>query len=121
MNAQFKYPDDPDDTDGASIRCGCNREKIRTVHAYLKEHFPQFGLRHFHAPTRLMRAGLPHAEHHVISAMRDDVLTYYLVVLSEFQEQPLEEVCEHLREWDIADTLRAHRIAIVSKEGASPL
>ena len=52
---------------------------------------------------------------------RDDVLPYHLVLLSEFQEQPLEEVCEHLREWDVAGTLRAYRIAIVSKDGASPL
>jgi len=120
MGAQFKWPDD---TDGASIGCGCSREKIRAVHACLKERFPQFGLRHFHAPTRLMRAGLPmpHAEHHVISVMRDDVLPYYLVVLSEFLEQPLEEVCEHLREWDVANALGALRIAIVSKDGASPL
>ena len=120
MDAQFKCPDD---SDGASIRCSCDREKIRAVHAYLRERFPQFGLRHFHAPTRLMQAGLPmpHAEHHVVSVTRDDVLPYHLVLLSEFQEGPLGGVCEHLREWDVAGTLRAHRIAIVSKDGASPL
>jgi hypothetical protein len=120
MGAQFKYPDD---SGGASIRCACNRETIRAIHGYLREQFPQFGLRHFHAPTRLMQAGLPmpHAEHHVVSVTRDDVLPYHLVLLREFQEQTLEEVCEHLREWDVAHTLRAHRIAIVSKDGASPL
>lgn len=120
MDAQFKCSDD---TDGASIRCGCDPEKIRAVHAYLKEHFPQFGLRHFHAPTRLMRAGLPmpQAEHHVVSVTRDDVLPYHLVLLSEFQAQPLEELRQHLREWEVAATLRLHRIAIVSTDGASPL
>jgi hypothetical protein len=120
MGAQVKFPED---SDAASIRCGCNRETIRAIHSYLREHFPQFGLRHFHAPTRLMQAGLPmpHAEHHVVSVTRDDVLPYHLVLLSEFQEQTLEEVCEHLREWVIADTLRAHRIAVVSKAGASSL
>jgi hypothetical protein len=120
MGAQFKCPDD---TGGVSVRCGCSREKIQAVHAWLKESFPQFGLRHFHAPTRLMQAGLPlpHAEHHVISVIRDDVLPYYLVLLGEFLEQPLDAVCEHLRNWDVANTLRALRIAIVSKEGASPL
>ena len=120
MDAQFKHPDD---TAGASIRCNCSRDAIRAVHAYLKEHFPQFELRHFHAPTRLMQAGLPtpHAEHHVVRVARDDVLPYNLVVLSEVQEQPLGGLCEHLRDWDVAGTLRAHRIAVVSKDGASPL
>ena len=42
MDAPFKYPDD---TDGASVGCGCNHDTIRAVHTYLKEHFPQFGLR----------------------------------------------------------------------------
>lgn len=121
MDARFKYPDD---NDGDSIQCSCNRETIRAVHAYLREHFPQFGLRHFHAPTRLMQAGLPMphtGEHHVVRVTRDDVLPYHLVLLSEFQDEPLGGTFEHLREWDIASTLRAHRIAIVSKDGASPL
>ena len=120
MDAQFKFSYD---TDGAPIQCDCNREKIGAIHAYLKEHFPQFALRHFHAPTRLMRAGLPmpHAEHHVVSVTREDVLPYHLVLLSEFLEQSLDQIRDHLREWDIADALRAHRIAIVTKDGASPL
>ena len=120
MNRSFRYAED---SEGVPMECGCNPEKIRAVHAYLKEHFPQYGLRDFHAPTRLMRAGLPtpHAEHHVVSLTREDILPYHAVLLSEFQEQSLGNLCEQLRQWDLAATLRAHRIAIVSKHGASPL
>jgi hypothetical protein len=105
------------------MECSCNAEKIRAVHTYLKEHFPQFGLRDFHAPTRLMRAGLPmpHAEHHVVSMSREDTLPYQAVLLSEFQEQSISDMREQLQQWNVADVLRAHRIAIVSKNGVSPL
>lgn len=106
-----------------SMQCLCHAEKIRAVHGYLKEHFPQYGLRDFHAPTRLMRAGLPtpYAEHHVVSLEHDDILPYYAVLLSEFLEGPLDDVCADLRRWEFAATLRAHRIAIVSQHGASAL
>ncbi len=103
--------------------CGCSPERIRAVHVYLKQHFPDYSLRDFHAPTRLMRAGLPmpHAEHHVISITQEGILPYYAVLLGEFQECSAENVGERVRQWRLADTLRAHRIAIVSKDGASPL
>jgi hypothetical protein len=107
----------------SSMPCRCQAEKIRAVHGYLKEHFPQYGLRDFHAPTRLMHAGLPapSAEHHVVSLEHDDILPYYAVLLSEFLEEPLDDVCADLRRWEFAATLRAHRIAIVSQHGASAL
>ena len=111
------------DTTAASWSCGCDPEKIRAVHLYLKEHFPEFGLRDFHAPTRLTGAGLPapQAEHHVVSVTREDILPYHAVLLNDFQAESLDDLCVHLRQWELADTLRAHRIAIVSKHGASPL
>jgi hypothetical protein len=120
MGASFR---EPQDHDQLCLQCSCQPEKIRAVHGYLKEQFPDFALRDFHAPTRLMHAGLPkpHAEHHVISVSRDDILPYHAVLLSEFQEQPLEDICAHLQQSDLADTLRASRIAIVSKGGVSPL
>jgi hypothetical protein len=70
-----------------------------------------------------MHAGLPtpHAEHHVVSITQQGILPYYAVLLSEFQECSAADVDARLRQWHLADTLRAHRIAIVSKDGASPL
>lgn len=120
MNASFT---DHSATGEFASGCRCDGEKIRAVHAYLKEHFPQYRLRDFHAPTHLMRAGFPtpHEEHHVVSLIRDDTLPYQAVVLREFQEESLDQMRQHLREWNLADTLRAHRIAIISKCGASAL
>ena len=103
--------------------CGCNTEKIHAVHVYLKQHFPDCVLRHFHAPTRLMQAGLPmpHSEHHVISMMQEGVPPYYAVLLNDFQEYSVEEIEECLRLWKFAEMVRANRIAIASKDGASAL
>jgi hypothetical protein len=105
------------------MECGCDAAKIRTVHAYLSEHFPEHVLQDFHAPVRLMQAGLPgpHADHHVVSLTSSDVLPYYAVLLDEFQEHPLEEIAERLRQWEFAKTLYASRIAIAAKERASAL
>ena len=113
----------PAETAQAAMECTCNRAKIRAINAYLKEYFPEYTLRDFHAPTRLMHAGLPipSAEHHVVSLTRDDVLPYHAVFLSEFQEQSLDDVYKHLREWKVAEVLLLYRIAIVSKQGASSL
>ena len=120
MPASFREPENDDEI---GLQCSCHPEKIRAVHGYLKEHFPDFALRDFHAPTRLLSAGLPmpHAEHHVVSVSREDILPYHAVLLSEFQEQSLDDICAQLHRWDVADTLRASRIAIVSKAGVSPL
>jgi hypothetical protein len=120
MRASFTEGEDRNEL---RLRCGCHPEKIRAVHSYLKEHFPDFALHDFHAPTRLMHAGLPmpHAEHHVVSVSREDILPYSAVLLREFQEQSLDDICARLQQWNVADTLRASRIAIVSKRGVSPL
>src|SRR2546430_2426065 len=91
----------------AAMECGCDVAKIRTVHAYLSEHFPEYVLQDFHAPVRLMQAGLPgpHADHHVVSLSADDILPYYAVLLNEFQDHPAEEMVECLRQWQFAATL----------------
>ncbi len=109
--------------EGAQISCCCDAAKLHIVHLYLKQQFPQSGLRHFHAPTRLSQAGLPmpHEEHHVVSIECIGMLPYYAVLLSEFFQCSLEEVAAHLPRWRLADVLRANRIAIVSKQGASAL
>ncbi len=120
MGASFREPESRNEL---RLQCGCHPEKIRAVHGYLKEHFPDFALHDFHAPTRLMHAGLPmpHAEHHMVSVSREDILPYNAVLLGEFQEQSLDDICAQLRQWNVADTLRASRIAIVSRDGVSPL
>ncbi len=120
MGALFR---EPENCDGLRLQCGCPPETIRVVHGYLKEHFPDCAVRDFHAPTRLMRAGLPmpHAEHHVVSVSREDILPYHAVLLREFQEQSLDDIRAQLGQSALADTLRASRIAIVSKGSVSPL
>jgi hypothetical protein len=101
----------------------CDPEKIRAVHTYLKQHFPGYTLYDFHAPTRLMQAGLPmpHDEHHVVRLTCDGILPYYTVLLNDFQEHSVQEIEERLQEWNLAETVRAHRVGIASKRGASAL
>lgn len=109
--------------ESAQISCCCDVAKLRSVHLYLKEQFPQSRLRHFHAPTRLSQAGLPtpHDEHHVVSIECAGMMSYYAVLLSEFLQYPLEEVTAYLPRWRLADVLRANRIAIVSRQCAAAL
>ncbi len=120
MPAAARYTDE---SSGPSTDCGCERGKVRAIHAYLKEHFPDYTLRDFHAPTRLLHAGLPvgSGEHHVVSLSRDDVLPYQAIFLGEFQENRLDDIEAQLRQWKVADALRAHRIVIVSQKGPSSL
>ena len=70
------------------VACHCDQAKLVAIHKYLAAHFPDFVLRDFHAPTRLMQAGLagPYDAdaHHVVSLTHTDVLTYYAVLLREF-------------------------------------
>jgi hypothetical protein len=110
-------------TDAAAVECGCDAAKIQTVHAYLSEHFPDYALLDFHAPVRLMQAGLPgpHAEHHVVRLTTGDVLPYYAVLLNEFQDQQVEEIAQCLRRWQFAATLYANRIAVAARDHASAL
>jgi len=103
--------------------CSCNREKISAVQVHLEPHFPDYVLRHFHAPARLMQAGLPmpHTEHHVVSITREGILPYYAVLLNDFQQYSVKEIEECLRQWNFAEMVRANRIAVASKDGASAL
>ena len=105
------------------LGCGCNVETIRAFHAYLSEQFPGYVLRHFHAPTRVMRPGLPTtpADYHVITIAHADVLPYSVVLMENFQDWSVQEVGEHLRQWDLAGTVRGYRIAVVCKDGVAAL
>jgi hypothetical protein len=106
-----------------SIDCSCNREKIQAVHVYLERHFPDYALHDLHAPSRLMQGGLSvaHAEHHVISIMQEGVLTYYAVLPNDFLEHSIEAIEWCLREWKFAEVVRANRIALIFRDGASSL
>jgi hypothetical protein len=70
-----------------------------------------------------MQGGLPvpHGEHHAISIEREGVLTSYAVLENDFQECSVEEIGWCLRLWDVADIVRANRVAHVSRDGASSL
>ncbi len=103
--------------------CCCDPQKIDAVHAYLREQVPDCALDDFHAPTRLMHAGLPppYAEHHVVRLRVEGVLPYYTVLLDNFLACSLAAVALHVRTWVLADALRMHRVAVVSDSGVSPL
>jgi hypothetical protein len=64
---------------------------------------------------------VPHAEHHVISIERHGVLTHYAVFENDLQECSVEEIEWCLRLWEVADIVRANRVAHVSRDGASSL
>ncbi len=113
-----------DDTaQGQASACGCDSQKIAAVHRYFEGHFRGFKLRDFHAPVRLMQAGLPspHGEHHVVSIERPDGLPYCVVLLNEFLARPAEQISETLRQWNVVDVLQAHRIAVLEADVASAL
>lgn len=105
------------------MACSCDPEKIAAVHAYLAERFPGYAVEDFHAPTRLMQAGLPgpHIEHHVVRLTTAGVLPYHAVLLNDFLQYSAADIAARLQRWSLADTLRARRIAVVSREGASGL
>ncbi len=103
--------------------CGCDVEKLNVVHRYLEDQFKGSVLRDFHAPVRLMQAGLPspHGEHHVVSIERPDVLPYHAVLLNEFLARSPDAISDALQRWNVADVLRANRIAVLAANGASAL
>lgn len=105
------------------VACTCNPDTIAAVHAYLAGHFPDYELRHFHSPTRLLQAGFPttHGDHHVVGLLRENALPYYVVLLSELLARSTEDISACIRHWDLPAAARAHRIVIVSTEGISPL
>lgn len=105
------------------VECACNPDAVAAVHAYLAEHFPEYALRHFHSPTRLLQAGFPttHGDHHVVGLARENTLPCYVVLLSELLGCSSEDISAGIRRWDLPAAVRAHRIVIVSAEGVSPL
>jgi len=105
------------------IICGCSAEKVEAVDAYLHAHFPAYELRHFHASRRVVEHGRPIArdDHHVVGVLHRGVLSYYAVLLNEFQEYSVAEIAARLRRWNLADVLRANRVAITSKVGVTAL
>ncbi len=115
--------DGQDRAERATATCDCDPEKLHAAHRYVEEEFPGCSVRDFHAPVRLMQAGLPHpyTEHHVVSIERLNAVPMCIVLLREFLARPLEEIAAALRRWEVADVLRADRIAVVSAHEASAL
>ncbi len=103
------------------FRCTCDGEKIFAVHAYLKRHFPHCVLGDLHAPTRMMREGVlvGRGDYHIVSVATDR--PSHAVLLNECFEYSVEHLEEHLWQWNLAGGLRAHRIAVVGKDGVSAL
>ncbi len=101
--------------------CTCVPEKIRAVHAYLRMHFPCGDLLDFHAPVRLMQAGLPppHGGHHVVRIVDGD--DYYVILTYEFQDSSPAEITRRLQAWNVAGFLHAISIAILAGSGMTAL
>ena len=102
--------------------CACDREKVRVVHTYLQEQFPQRAVREFHSHSTLVRNGVPApcADHHVVSISDiSDEPSYCALLTTEFLAQPLADLAERLCQWDLARALRAERIVIVRGSGVA--
>lgn len=105
----------------STAECACVIEKIGAVHAYLRAHFRYADLLDFHAPVRLMQAGLPppHGGHHVVRIIDD--AEYYAILTREFQEYSPAEITRQLRCWDLAACLCNATIVILARSGMTPL
>jgi hypothetical protein len=70
-----------------------------------------------------MQAGLPgpHHEHHVVRLTIEGALPYHAILLTEFLQHSVADIATCLQRWLVADTLRANRVAVVGREGASGL
>ncbi len=108
---------------GLGRDCGCDVEKIQTVHRYLAGYFPHYSMRDLHAPSRRFQEGLLQGEdeQHVVRIAHPGVLPYYAILLPGFLRQPLDHIREQLLRWSVADAVRRNRIAIISADGPSPL
>ena len=102
--------------------CGCDGKVISAVRAYLREHFPQHAVRDFHERAWLLKSGLPmqYADYHVVS-VTDWEKAFYTIVSMEFLAQPVDQIGEHLRRYDLASMLQHHRVVIAFDGCISPL
>ncbi len=107
----------------AAVDCGCDDVKIRAVHAYLNEYFPEHTLNDFHATSRSTQLGrAPQYEsHHVIRITDDKGHTYNAILLSEFLQCSIDDVQGFLRRWNLAATLRGQCTAVVAEDCVSSL
>ena len=103
-------------------QCGCESDTLRTVRAYLREHFPGWAVRDFHERTRLVQIGLPdeYSDHHVVN-VTDWERAYYAVLPTALFTRPLPDLRQRLRNWDLAERLRVNPVLIVSGAGVTAL
>lgn len=105
-----------------AVNCACDREKLRLVRTYLHERFPHRAVHEFHSHSTTVvrgRSPAPCANYHVLSISDD--LPYCAVLTRRFLEQPVSELCEHLRCWDLARAMQVDRTVIVDGDGLSAL
>jgi len=104
------------------VDCACDGEKLRAVRTYLHERFPNRAVREFHSHSTVVVRGsmpAPCANYHVVSL--SDELPYCAVLTGQFLAQPVGELCDHLRGWDLARAIQVERTVIVDANGLSPL
>jgi hypothetical protein len=102
--------------------CACDNTNLRMVRRYLHERFPDRAVREFHSHSAVVVDGslpAPYANYHIVSI--NDERPYYVVLTRGFLEQPVRELREHLRWWDLASVLQVNRTVIIDADGLSPL
>jgi len=100
---------------------GCDPQGISTVHAYLRRHFPDCSLRDFHTPTTKTnpQPAVPSGENHIVG-IRSPTAFYSIVLTRGFLQHPAADVDQRLREWNVAEALRVHRLLIMWTDSVSP-
>ena len=91
----------------------CDPERIRTVHTYLCQYFPDAALEDLHEP-----GGAGPSNHLVV--LRAPSTFYSLVLTRGFLQHPPAELDRRLRQWNVAQALRTHRILIMWADSLSP-
>jgi len=107
---------------GDSVDCACDSEKLQVIRTYLHERFPDRAVHEFHSRSFIVVPGCRPAwcaNFHVISI--SDERSYYAVLTGRFLAQPLSELQEHLRWWDLASAMQVDRTVIVDGDGLSLL
>ncbi len=102
--------------------CRCTRQKVEATHAYLQRFFPEHTLSDFHAPIRLLQAGLPppHSGHHVVR-LTEGLTDLYLIMTYDLQQCPAAYIAALLQELQVAQLLKVEPIVVLYRDDARPL
>ncbi len=105
-----------------SVDCACDSTTLGVVRTYLQERFPDRAVHEFHSRSTVVvqgRSPAPYASYHVVSI--SDERPYYIVLTRRFLEQPVRELRERLRWWDLASAMQVSRTVIIDADGLSQL